>query len=74
MEVPPIRKRLFPLFLCLFILLLFPVSASADTLFSITQQPESVSAPMGAEVCVSVSAQGEGLQYQWYFKNTNRND
>ena len=71
MEVPPIRKRLFPLFL--FILLLFPVSASADALFSITQQPESVSVPMGMDTAVSIVAQGEGLQYHWYFKNAGLN-
>ena len=69
----PIRKRLFPLFLCLLFLLLFPVAVSASSTLAITKQPENISAPMGAEVCVSVSAQGEGLQYQWYFKNTNRN-
>lgn len=70
----PIRKRHFPLFLWLFVVLLLSVSASADTGFAISKQPESISVPMGMEAAVSVDVQGDGLQYQWYFKNAGRSN
>lgn len=70
----PIRKKHFPLFLWLFVVLLLSVSASADTGFAISKQPESISVPMGMEAAVSVDVQGDGLQYQWYFKNAGRSN
>ena len=36
---------------------------------AITVQPENTSAKMGEEFCVTVEAQGDGLQYQWYWRN-----
>ena len=35
----------------------------------ITRQPRSVAVPVGTRAEVSFEAQGEGLVYQWYFKN-----
>ena len=35
----------------------------------ILKQPESGSAALGSEVVVTVEAAGEGLTYQWYYKN-----
>ena len=36
---------------------------------AITQQPEDAEAKLGERYCVEVIAQGEGLKYQWYFRN-----
>ena len=68
----PIRKRYFPLLLWALCLLIFPLSVSADPVFTIAKQPESVSVPMGMETDVTIDVLGEGLQYQWYFKNADR--
>jgi len=35
----------------------------------ITKQPTDSEAAMGEEFCVTVEAEGEGLKYQWYFRN-----
>ena len=35
----------------------------------IIQQPTDDSAKMGERFCVTVEAQGDGLSYQWYFRN-----
>ena len=35
----------------------------------ITQQPVDSEAAMGETFCVTVEAEGEGLKYQWYFRN-----
>ncbi len=35
----------------------------------ITRQPRSVAVPVGEKAEVSFEVQGEGLTYQWYFKN-----
>ncbi len=35
---------------------------------SITKQPTDTSAPIGGKLSVSVSALGDGLTYQWYYK------
>ena len=35
----------------------------------ITNQPQSVVAEIGEKVVISVEAQGEGLTYQWYYRN-----
>ena len=37
----------------------------------ITKQPEDAEAALGETVSVTVEAQGEGLKYQWYFRNAN---
>ena len=37
----------------------------------ITQQPQDVAAATGEEVVLTVVAEGEGLSYQWYFKNAD---
>ena len=39
------------------------------TTFQITQQPTNVGAAIGSKVSTKVSATGDDLQYQWYFKN-----
>ena len=36
---------------------------------AITTQPNDASAKLNEEFCVTVEAQGDGLKYQWYFKN-----
>ncbi len=38
---------------------------------AITKQPTSRSAAIGSTVSTSVTATGEGLTYQWYFKNAD---
>ena len=35
----------------------------------ITQQPADAGASFGEEFCVTVEARGEGLKYQWYYRN-----
>ena len=35
---------------------------------AITQQPESQTIELGEPLNLSVTAEGMGLQYQWYFK------
>ena len=35
----------------------------------ITTQPTDAEAPLNERYCVTVAAEGEGLKYQWYFKN-----
>lgn len=41
-----------------------------DVELAITRQPQSAIAAMGEVAAVSVEAAGEGLSYQWYFRNT----
>ena len=36
----------------------------------IVTQPANAEAAMGERFCVTVEAEGEGLKYQWYFRNT----
>ena len=36
---------------------------------SITSQPTDVYAAIGSNFCVTVKAEGEGLQYTWYYRN-----
>ena len=64
-------KKIFALILCLFtILTIFPLPvAASEAALAITGQPQDCSAHPGEEVTVSVSADGEGLSYQWYYKN-----
>jgi len=37
----------------------------------IVQQPEKGTAELGEEYCSEVIAEGDGLKYQWYFRNKN---
>ena len=64
------RQRISALLLCLVILLtLIPTGASAaKTPLSITAQPKNGYAAEGETARVSVTAEGDGLEYQWYVK------
>ena len=47
------------------------ISAAAnETPLTITTQPHNAYAPMGEPITVYVEAQGDGLTYQWWVKNT----
>jgi hypothetical protein len=48
------------------------LSMQTGTPLSITTQPKSTSAVMGATATVKVVASGEGLTYQWYLKNKGK--
>lgn len=39
---------------------------------AIVEQPVDVKVPEGEKAIVSVSATGDGLSYQWYYRNTNQ--
>ena len=45
------------------------VSLNMQTPLEITSQPKSVKVAKGATAKVTVKAQGDGLTYEWYFKN-----
>ena len=45
------------------------VIARPERALTITKQPESVVAAIGEKVVISVEAQGEGLTYQWFYRN-----
>ena len=38
---------------------------------TITKQPESVESPLGQKFKIAVEAEGEGLAYQWYYKDAS---
>ena len=65
------RKRITALLLCFVIILtMVPVSANAaQTTLKITKQPQNGYAQAGQIASVTLSAQGDGVQYQWYLKN-----
>ena len=44
-------------------------TAAEEEPIVIIQQPTDTSAKLGENYCTEVVAQGEGLKYQWYFKN-----
>ncbi len=44
-------------------------SSKAAASFEITSQPSSVKASAGESATVKVKATGEGLKYQWYYRN-----
>ncbi len=46
-------------------------AAPAGYELKITNQPQNAAADLGAAVSVSVTAEGDGLSYQWYFRNAN---
>ena len=50
------------------------VTLQLDTGLAITKQPESVTAASGKTVTVSFTAEGEGLTYEWYYKNAGASD
>lgn len=64
------RQKITALLLCLVILLtLIPTGASAaKTPLSITAQPKNGYAAEGETARASVTAEGDGLEYQWYVK------
>ena len=64
------RQRITALLLCLVILLtLIPTGVSAaKTPLSITAQPKNGYAAEGETARASVTAEGDGLEYQWYVK------
>ncbi len=41
------------------------------SMINITQQPVDTQVPAGETISVTVQAEGEGLQYQWYMKHPN---
>lgn len=43
----------------------------SSAILEITRQPENVQAEIGEDSSFSVKAVGEGLTYQWYYKNKN---
>jgi len=45
------------------------VTMTLKTVVSITKQPVSTTAPNGTKLTVSVTATGDGLKYEWYYKN-----
>ena len=63
--------RCICMLLCLCLLgQMIPVVISAtDSGPVITRQPQSATAALNEEVTVSVEAEGENLQYQWYIRN-----
>ena len=66
------KRKVFALLLCLVTLFgLFPVPANAaKTKLKITKQPQNCYVQQGEQIVITVSAQGDGLKYQWYFKNS----
>ena len=47
------------------------VTLTMKTTVKITKQPISVAAAEGEQVTVTVEAVGDGLTYEWYYKNTS---
>lgn len=45
------------------------IMASHQYDLAITSQPENASAKLGEQFCVTVEAEGDGLKYQWYWRN-----
>ena len=45
------------------------ITAIPDQTLAILSQPTDATAAMGENYCAAVEAQGDGLTYQWYFKN-----
>lgn len=45
------------------------ITAIPNEVLGIVAQPTDATAAMGENYCVTVEAQGDGLTYQWYFKN-----
>ena len=46
-------------------------AAPAGYELKITNQPRDAAADLGETVSVSVTAEGDGVSYQWYFRNAN---
>lgn len=68
-------KRIIALLLCLILFLTaIPVSTSAAQTLSITNQPQNAYVSEGEVAKTTVTAQGDGLQYQWYVKTAGSAD
>ena len=67
------KRRYFALLLCLLTLFsCLPISVSAArTKLSITKQPQDCTVVMGETARITISAKGNGLKYQWYYRNAN---
>lgn len=48
------------------------VTLSMSEALAIVEQPKSVVVPNGKNISVEVKAVGEGLSYQWYYRNTTQ--
>lgn len=46
----------------------------SPTALAITTQPEDAEAVFGDRYCVTVEATGDGLKYQWYYRNAGSKD
>lgn len=64
-------RKILAIFLCLLTVLgMLPVAAHAEPApLTITVQPQDSSVHPGEKVTVRVEADGEGLTYQWYYKD-----
>ena len=51
-----------------------PVSEWEEYTFEITKQPEGAKVAVGETFTISVEAVGDGLTYQWYYKNAGAAD
>ena len=68
-------KRIIALLLCLILFLTaIPVSTSAAQTLTITNQPQNAYVSEGEVAKTTVTAQGDGLQYQWYVKTAGSAD
>lgn len=68
-------KRIIALLLCLILFLTaIPVSISAAQTLTITNQPQNAYVSEGEVAKTTVTAQGDGLQYQWYVKTAGSAD
>ena len=68
-------KRIIALLLCLILFLTaIPVSTNAAQTLTITNQPQNAYVSEGEVAKITVTAQGDGLQYQWYVKTAGSAD
>ena len=68
-------KRIIALLLCLILFLTaIPVSTNAAQTLTITNQPQNAYVSEGEVAKTTVTAQGDGLQYQWYVKTAGSAD
>ena len=68
-------KRIIALLLCLILFLTaIPVSTNAAQTLTITNQPQNAYVSEGEVAKITVTAQGDGLQYQWYVKTAGSTD
>ncbi len=67
------KKLLWVLLVLISMCLISTVVFAQENSLTITEQPTSVSVPAGETATISFQAEGEGLKYQWYFKNKGSN-